>query len=1227
MFKRFTLTLLAVLSVASFATMGVGVSAAAAAEPWWHLALGSAPATIEPEGTGELVVTASNLGDADARGCSKVVAGAGKYKDSGCTEAAGSEPNEREYEKTPVRIVDKLPPGLKALSIGAVVNLEDGGNGSPVPCSLSPSKEEGTCTFAGTLPPYDQIEVRIPVEVEESVAVGAVNEASVSGGGASVLSSSRPLAISTAPLKFGVENYEMSVEEEGGAPDTQTGSHPFQLTTTTALNQSSEPASPPALAKDLHFNTPPGLVGNPTVFPQCREALFLRTNEDREGSDYCPADTALGIAAVKVIIPNVGNEVANFVVPLFNLSPERGEPARFGFFFDEIPVFLDTSIRTGEGYAVRVSVDNITESVIFVSSRVTFWGVPGAPSHDSSRGWECVADGHFSVTKPGRCSSGEESPPPFLALPTSCTGGLETTMEADSWQDEGAFTTFGQNPSAALPALDGCNQLPFKPTIKVSPDVQEASKPSGLNIDVHVPQQVDLDSEGLSASDVKNIVVTLPEGLILNPSAADGLSACPLLKGKNPVQEEREGKGELDGINLETPQPANCPNSSKIANVTIHSPLLPTPLEGFVYLAAPQNFSTLRGFPQENQFEKHVAQYLVAEDKEAGVLVKLPGSVELGGEPGVTGLQPGQIRSTFADQPQLPFEDAELHFFGGERAPLATPSHCGSYTTNASYAPWSGNGPTLAEGQFAINTGPNDSACPGSALPFNATLASGSTNNNAGSFSELTTTLSRPDGNQNIQSVTLHYPPGLTGLLAGVELCPEGQANAGTCGPNSQIGETIVSVGVGGDPFTVTGGKAYITGPYEGAPFGLSIVNPAKAGPFDLQEGRPVVVRAKVEVNPTTAALTVTTNTPAQGYAIPTIIEGFPLQIQHVNVLVNRPGFTVNPTNCNKMEITSTIDSAEGSSAAVSDPFQVTNCAAMKFTPKFTVSTNGKASKADGADLVTKVTEPNEPQGSQADITKVKVELPLQLPSRLTTLQKACLAKVFEANPAACPPASFIGHAVVHTPLLPVPLEGPAIFVSHGGEAFPSLTMALQGYGVTIDLVGTTFISKAGITSTTFNTVPDQPFSSFELVLPQGPYSALGTNLPHESHDLCGQKLIMPTEFIGQNGAELRQDTPITVEGCAPAITVVSHKVKGKTATIQVSVPGAGKLVATGKGLSKASKTATGTTTLSVKLTLTNGEAAALSKHKGRKLKAKINLTFTPKKGKTLKTSTTVIVG
>jgi hypothetical protein len=376
--------------------------------------------------------------------------------------------------------------------------------------------------------------------------------------------------------------------------------------------------------------------------------------------------------------------------------------------------------------------------------------------------------------------------------------------------------------------------------------------------------------------------------------------------------------------------------------------------------------------------------------------------------------------------------------------------------------------------------------------------------------------------------VTLHYPPGVSGLLSGVELCPEPQAGQGTCSANSQIGETIVSVGVGGDPFTITGGKAYITGPYDGAPFGLSIVNPAKAGPFDLQQGRPVVVRAKIEVDPTTAALTITTNPASEGYAVPAIIEGFPLQIQHVNVLINRPGFMFNPTNCTPAKITGAIGSAEGSSSAVWVTFQATNCASLKFAPKFAVQTQGKTSKANGASLAVKLTYPSAPFGSQANIKQVKVELPKQLPSRLTTLQKACTAAQFNANPAGCPSASIIGHAKAITPLIPVPLAGPAYFVSNGGEAFPNLVLVLQGYGVRIDLVGDTFISKTGVTSSTFKTVPDAPVGSFELALPEGKYSALAAN-----GNLCTTKLTMPTEFVGQNGALLKQTTPISVTGCA----------------------------------------------------------------------------------------------
>ncbi len=387
-------------------------------------------------------------------------------------------------------------------------------------------------------------------------------------------------------------------------------------------------------------------------------------------------------------------------------------------------------------------------------------------------------------------------------------------------------------------------------------------------------------------------------------------------------------------------------------------------------------------------------------------------------------------------------------------------------------------------------------------------------------------------------------------------------------------------------------GEVFITGPYEGAPYGLSIVNPAEAGPFNLGN---VIVRAKIEVNPTTAALTVTSD------PLPTILQGIPLQLQHVNVTVDRPGFTFNPTNCSPMAITGMMSSSEGATAPVSTPFQVTNCAILKFAPKFSASTSAKTSKANGASLTATVSEPAGALGTQANISLVKVELPKQLPSRLTTLQKACLAAVFEANPAACPPESKIGYATVHTQLLPVPLTGPAIFVSHGGEAFPSLTMVLQGYGMTIDLVGTTFISKSGVTSTTFKTVPDTPFNTFELTLPEGKFSALGTN-----YNLCTQNLQMPTEFVAQNGAEIHETTPIAVEGCSGSLSVISSKVKKRTLTLSVYVPAAGKLTVSGKGLKSASKSAAGRETL----TLT------LSQKKAGKLKTKVKLTFVPKTGK-----------
>jgi hypothetical protein len=472
--------------------------------------------------------------------------------------------------------------------------------------------------------------------------------------------------------------------------------------------------------------------------------------------------------------------------------------------------------------------------------------------------------------------------------------------------------------------------------------------------------------------------------------------------------------------------------------------------------------------------------------------------------------------------PELAAEDIELHFFGGDRAPLSTPSLCGSYTTTGTFTPWAENGTTESSSTFNVTSGPNGGSCR-NPLPFDPALTAGTTSIQAGGFSPFTMTMSRPDGSQDLQAIRLKMPPGLLGTLATVKLCPEAQANAGTCGPESLIGHTTVSVGVGGDPYSVTGGQVFITEGYAGAPYGLSIVNPAKAGPFDLGK---VVVRAKIEVDPITAVLTITSDSTGP-YKIPTILDGIPLQIQHVNVSIDRPGFTFNPTNCSPLAITGGLTSDQGATKSLSVPFQITNCAVLAFKPKLTAKTAGKTSRANGASLAVKLTYPAGPY--DANISKVKVDLPRQLPSRLTTLQKACPAATFDANPANCPPTSIVGHAIAHTPVMPVPLSGPAYFVSHGGEAFPELIIVLQGYGATVHLIGSTFIDKAGVTSSTFKQVPDVPVGTFELTLPQGKYSALAAN-----GNLCTiKKLTMPTSFIAQNGATIKTTTPITPTGCA----------------------------------------------------------------------------------------------
>jgi hypothetical protein len=1185
--------------------------------------LGQVGVSVVQQGTNseqKLVVEAQNLGDAVV-GCSAVPAGQGRYTEAECITPAGS-PAEGVFEKTPSTITDTLPEGLRAVAAEGIAGRERDEQRGLVSCAIGALGKEVTCTYGEkpvpecgqpkhpacttTLRTFEQIEVLISVIIEHAPGPGEVNTATVSGGGASGVRSATHGIEVDGSERFGTETYSLAPEQLGGSMDTQAGSHPFQLTTVVNANtkydsarqeaQGEAPGNPRpvALVKDNVAELPAGLVGNPTPLEQCTDAQFAaRLSLPAATVNECPASSAVGVVLVHYSLVGAFGTIGEHAVraPIFNMVPLHGEPARFGFEVEGIvPVFLNASVRTGGDYGVTVGSHSIIQASWLTSAKLAFWGVPGSPLHDGQRGWECL----FAY---GTCpTSTSSSPPPFLTMPTSC-GAFRSTLLADSWSYEerpsevAKPATYELEQNGHQLKIDGCNHLPSTPSIEVKPDVPDASTSTGLTVKVHLPQTAELNPEGLAESALRNTTVTLPAGVAVNPSGANGLEACSASPGDLPggrlgspgdqigyqgsaepelepgltlpsftpeLPESLAAKGAVESHELSeseaTLQPGInfCANGSKIGTVKIMLPILPHALEGAVYLAD-QN---------ANPFGSLFAMYAVAEDPVSGVLVKLAFNVTL--DPST-----GQLVATSENSPQGPLETAEFHFFGGERAPLATPSRCGSYTTQASFTPWSaepGEAPRQSSSTFNITSGPNGGPCtyPGQALPFGPSLTGGATNVNAGAFSPFTVTMSRKDGEQNLQSLEVHLPPGLSGILTGVELCPEPRANLGECGPNSLIGETTVSVGVGGDPFSVTGGKFYLTGPYNGsgsctvgqsgcAPFGITFEVPAKAGPFDLERNSAnpagedpcdcVIVRGKIEINPSTSAITITSNPPGTPDAIPTSIEGIPLEIQHVNAITTRNAFQFNPTNCGKMEVTGTIHSSENGIEKIGIPFQVTNCRSLAFSPKFKVSVGAKTSKADGASLSTTVTEPAGSLGTQANLAKVKVELPKQLPSRLTTLQKACTSKQFELNPANCPSESKIGYAKVITPLVPVPLEGPAIFVSHGGEAFPSLTMVLQGYGVTIDLVGTTFISKSGVTSTTFETVPDQPFSSFTLTLPTGKYSAL-TALGN----VCTEKLAMPTEFIAQNGAEIHQTTPISVTGCKKTLTR-AQKLKAALAT------------------------------------------------------------------------------
>ncbi len=1099
--------LLASLLVCLVGLVAFGASPALAAEegteaPRWDVITRVAPTNLQPGEKGQVVGVLVNLGDAP------VLAEAG----------------------SPVTINETLPSGLEATEpmrgYAARGNNEQGANSEyPLECAPLPAL---SCKYIGLLPPFIAIEVSIGVKVKPGATTGESTEIKVEGGNASPNSVARPITVSAEPTPFGIERFELTPENENGSPDLQAGSHPFQLTTTIELNQTlrKDPLtehqekppkdfpSAPALTRNLTTTLPPGLVADAraSVFPQCSATSFavLRLGNSNE----CPASTAIG-AAVVTFKENFHLNHNTATVPVFNLVPEPGEPARFGFVFEKVPVILDTAVKSGKGYAVEVKVENTSQAAELLSSVVTVWGVPGAKQHASARGWECLGGGMYVQGLEPRppCPSATQQAPPYLILPTTeCNSEhpWASTASAQSWQQ----SSFGPEVAASGAVTpQGCEELPFEPTINAQPDQHEASTPSGLTVEVNVPQDTTLATDKFAEADVRATTVTLPEEMVANAGAADGLGLCStgaigfetetggVLQPAGDNDREATVEREV-GQQLFSPAAAGCPEASKVGTVAIKTPLLEHELTGHVYF----------GSQDTNIFASPLVLYLVAEDPESGVRVKLAGEVKL--DPNT-----GRLTSIFRNTPPLPFERLKLHLNNGPRASQTTPAFCRAYTTAANFEPTTGEAAKQASSSFSLTPNVDGQPCPAEGvLPF-APGFEASSNGQAGGYTSFSLTIGRPDGQQALKAISVTMPPGLAARLASVTPCPEPQASLDECGADSLIGHSTAISGLGSNPVTL-GGDVFLTGPYKGAPFGLLAVTHAHAGPFELGD---VPVRSTINVDPFTAAVTVTSD------PLPQFVRGAPSQIKALNVTIDREGFEFNPTNCAQMSVAGTLAGYEGTTAPVSSPFRVTNCAALPFTPKLTATANGQGSKLNGTGFNVKI----ESSGiGQSGIAKVFLTIPRILPSRLTTIQKACVNKVFEANPAACDEGSLIGKATIHTPVFKNPLTGPAYLVSHGNAAFPDVEFVLQGEGITIILDGKTDI-KNGVTYSRFESSPDAPFTSFETALPAGPHSALTVNTEEaKTYNICSKKVSLPTVITGQNGAVINQNTAVSILGC-----------------------------------------------------------------------------------------------
>ena len=864
--------------------------------------------------------------------------------------------------------------------------------------------------------------------------------------------------------------------------DSQAGAH---ADFTTEIRLSSNAGVAYAKTKDVIVALPPGLVGNPEAFPACTAAQL----GNGPAASKCPQEAQVGTTTITISGSSPGTFVGE---PVYNMPVPGGDiAARFGFFAGIYPIFLNVRLDP-ETNSLVASVENAPSGAELIEATTTFWGVPASPLHDHER-FTPIEVSESKQPPDARPSTLPEVP--FMTNPTSCGEGRQVSIAVISYQ----LPQTQSRITVPFPDITGCGALEFNPTTSLRPTTSQGTSGSGLDYELSLPTK-GLQFGNLNyGSELRRAEVILPEGMTINPSQAEGIGVC------SEAALARETYNSAPNV--------GCPETSKVGSVEASTPVLDRKAEGSLYLAE----------PYENPFGSLISLYMVLKIPDRGVLVKMAGKVTT--DPGT-----GQITTVFDHIPQLPVADFKLHFREGARAPLVTPAACGSYQAISNMTPWSKPGLVLPRANsFAIESGPDHGPCPSGGLPpFKPGLLAYPTNAAAGAFSPFNVRLTRNDSEQEITHFSIKLPPGLTGKLAGIPFCPdsaiaaakartgahggEEELSSPSCPAASEIGHTWAGAGVG-QVLVYVPGKVYLAGPYNGSALSIVAVTAAKAGPFDLGT---VVVRYALKINPDTAEVFVdaTGSDP-----IPHIIAGIPVRLRDIRAYVDRPDFVLNPTDCSPTSTASTVrgagldftSEADNNPITVTSPFQVADCASLRFKPKLSITLKG-GTKRNANPALTAVLKA---RPGEANIGAAQVTLPHSAFLDQSHIKTVCTRVQFNSGPgngANCPAGSVYGRAEAKTPLLDEALKGP-VYLRSSSNPLPDMVVALHSGKIDINLVGRIDTGKGGGIRSSFESVPDAPVSSFTLQMLGGK-----KGLIVNSTNLCASTNRAVAEFKGQNG-------------------------------------------------------------------------------------------------------------